>query len=110
MKEWEKHASIRDWLLAHGYVWNEDEKLGIAWSTRIGMDFTDLEFWPWDRGVDAIIGHHASGTNPRMEIGTCESLEDVIRTHEAIRLINGYKQPPQERTSRDSTHHPARGE
>ncbi len=91
---WDRHTDIRDWLLTHGYVWNNKETLGIAWSTRIGIDFTDLEFWPWDRGVTAIVGHHAGGSNPRMAIGDCESVEDVIRTHEAIRLINGYNNEP----------------
>lgn len=80
------------WLRSMGFV-PEREMWCIAWSGRLGYDFTSLEFWPHDKGWAAIVGHHASGENPRMGIGDCESLEDVQRTYEAIRLINGYKEP-----------------
>jgi hypothetical protein len=99
------HQSIVDWLKAHGYVQTQNDPAsnwGIAWSTRIGIDFTDLEFWPWTNRagvpcVEAIVGHHASGTNPRLAIGTCESLADVQMVHDTIRRINGYKQSEPER-------------
>lgn len=88
---------VIEWLLSRGFV-REEFTLGIAWSTRIGIDFTDLLFWPLarhanDTGWDAIIGCHASGLNPRLHIGTCETLEEVQMVYETIRLINGYKQP-----------------
>ncbi len=81
---------------------------GIAWSCRNGYDSTELEWCPLHRhandiGWDAIVGHHASGENPRELIGTCETLDDIIRTHEAIRLINGYKEPEAARTLTDGT-------
>jgi hypothetical protein len=92
-----QRAEIRDWLLCRGFV-RDDDSLGIAWSTRIGIDFTTLLFWPLarreaDSGCDAIVGHHASGLNPRMQIGTCETLADVQMVYDTIRLINGYPTP-----------------
>jgi len=90
------------WFKAHGYVETGTCLWGIAWDTRSGYDFCDLEFYPLERhandeGWDAIIGHHASGTNPRCQIGRCETLADIVRTHNAIRLINGYERPEVER-------------
>lgn len=88
-----------DWLEISGYVFDEDRDCwAIAWSMRVGYDYTDLEFRSSGTGryansLDAIIGHHASGSNPRMILGQCDTLEDVIRTHEAVRLINGYPKP-----------------
>jgi hypothetical protein len=92
-----RHQPFADWLRANGYV-QEDPPEGnwcIAWSTRIGIDFTNLEFYPWTNRagvpcVDAIVGCHASGTNPRLNIGTCESLDDIATIHGAIQRINGY--------------------
>jgi hypothetical protein len=91
---------IVEWLLSKGFV--EDRgMLGIAWSTRIGIDYTDLLFYPLARRLedpawDAVIGHHASGTNPRMNIGTCETLADVRMVYDTIRRINGYLAPNDE--------------
>lgn len=72
-----------------------------AWSTRCGYDCTDLEFYPLarhanDEGWDAIIGCHASGTNPRMLLGTCENLADVQMVVHTVRFLNGYKSPDAE--------------
>lgn len=100
------HVQYRDWLLSRGYIWTREgaiANLGIAWSTRIGYDFTDLEFWPWVNHagvpcVDAIVGHHASGSNPRLGIGTCESLAEVQEIHDLLRRLNGYKVPEPERS------------
>lgn len=86
---WDKYPAIHAWLRSVGYV-EEDEQLAIAWGGRIGYDYHSVIFNPHDKGVDVICGQHASGRNPRILIGTCESLDDVQRTHEAIRLINGY--------------------
>lgn len=91
-------AATNRWFRSQGYVPTGQGMWGIAWSTRSGYDFTDLEWYPLqrhseDQGWDAIIGCHASGENPRLIIGTCENLADIQRTHEAIRLINGYKGP-----------------
>lgn len=90
---------IRAWLLSKGFV-EDGERLCFAWSCRSGYDYTDLEFQPWHNDKypnrwDAIVGHHASGTNPRMIIGVCESLADVRMVYEAIRLTNGYQAPEQ---------------
>lgn len=89
------------WLKSKGFVRDGMFLLSIAWSTRCGYDFTDLEFSPLarhkdDTGWDAIIGHHASGTNPRLCIGTCENLADVQMVYETIRRINGYGGPEDE--------------
>lgn len=91
-----------EWFKSHGYVPDGDSLWSIAWSTRSGFDFTDLSFWPLarhdrDTGWDAIVGHHASGTNPRVHIGTCETLDDIKRIHETLRLLNGYKHPEPDR-------------
>jgi hypothetical protein len=80
---------IAAWLLSKGFV-RDRSLLCIAWSTRLGYDFTGLEFWPHDKGCEAIVGHHASGTNPRLSIGTCETLADVQMVYDTIRRINGY--------------------
>jgi hypothetical protein len=88
------------WLKSKGFI--EDRGLlCISWSCRSGYDFTDLEFYPLarradDLGWDAIIGHHASGENPRLVIGRCETLADVQMVYNTIRLINGYKEPEAE--------------
>lgn len=90
---------ITDWMLAHGFIFDDERGvMAITWSTRSGYDFTDLEFYPLarhaeDQGWDAIVGHHASGTNPRMVIGCCEQLSDVAMVFDTIRRINGYKEP-----------------
>lgn len=93
------HREIAEMLRSMGYVHQRADdptsNLGIAWSTRIGYDFTDLEFWPWiNRAgvacVDAIVGHHASGTNPRLQIGCCETLAEIRDVHDVIRRLNGY--------------------
>lgn len=87
-----------EWFKSHGYVPDGESLWVIAWSTRSGYDHTGLEFYPLarhahDTGWDAIVGCHASGENPRLLIGTCETLADIERTHETLRLINGYKEP-----------------
>lgn len=90
-------TAMTPWFEAHGFI--VDGYLWVTcWSCRSGYDYTDLEFYPLNRhdndaGWDAIIGHHASGENPRLHIGRCETLEDVERIYQAIRLTNGYKQP-----------------
>jgi len=85
---------VRDWLLSKKFIIDRD-MLCIAWSKRNGMDWTDLEFYPLERyegdiGWDAIVGHHASGTNPRLIIGRCETLADIQMVYETIKHINGY--------------------
>lgn len=85
------------WLQSKGFV-KEGFCWGYAWSTRAGIDSTSLLFYPLqrradDQGWDAIVSHHASGTNPRMVIGRCETLADVQMVCETIRLINGYRRP-----------------
>jgi len=91
----EKHKETTDWLLSKGFI-RDEGRLGKCWSTRIGIDSTSLLFWPHDLGWEAIIGHHASGTNPELGIGTCETLEDIQMVYNTIRLINGYKKPDEE--------------
>lgn len=94
----EARAAVIAWLQSKGFVRNSPEVWGIAWSDRGGHDFTDLEFYDWDNGEwEAIVGHHASGTNPRLAIGTCVSLAEVQLVYDTIRRINGYKQPEEDR-------------
>lgn len=98
-----QRADVVAWLTARGFI-RDGELLVIAWSNRLGYDFTDLEFYPLarhanDTGWDVIVGHHASGTNPRMVIGTCENLADVQMVYDTIRRINGWKGPEDERES-----------
>jgi hypothetical protein len=59
---------------------------------RSGYDYTDLEFYDDGGRWAAIVGHHASGENPRVRIGVCESLADVQRVYDTIRHINGRPQ------------------
>jgi hypothetical protein len=85
---------VVDWLLARGFV-EDNGLMAISWSTRIGKGNTELMFWPWaakpeDTRWEVVIGHHASGTNPRTAIGSVETLEDVQVVYETIRRINGY--------------------
>ena len=63
---------IVDWLRSRGFIYEGGPggNLVYAWSCRGGYDCTALEFYPLgDAGVNAIIGHHASGSNPRLIIG-----------------------------------------
>lgn len=92
-------GAIADWLRSKGFVPGEAYDvtgiLEIAWSHRSGYDRAVLRFLPiqrraGDQGWIATIGCHASGTNPQVELGCCETLEDVQRTCEAVRLINGF--------------------
>lgn len=87
--------AIRDWLLAHGFVHEgSDDLLGLAWSHRSGFDFVTLLFWRAQPEVWWVsIRNHASGLNPRVNIGTATSVEDVARIYEAVRLMNGYPSP-----------------
>lgn len=85
---------VAHWLQAKGFVLDR-ERWCIAWPCRSGYDYTDLEFSPLqrlagDQGWDAIVGHHASGENPRLIIGRCETLDDVQLVYDTIRRINGY--------------------
>lgn len=87
---------IEEWLMSQGYVRDrpDGDRLGKAWDQRSGCDFTTLLFNPIGDGMwDAQIRHHAGGSNPTMNIGRCESLEDVQMIHEAIRRTNGYPGP-----------------
>ncbi len=90
-------AQAAAWFLANGFVaetgFGDEDRYGKNWSSREGMGDTSLEFIPHDYGWSAIVGSHASGTNPRMGIGTCATVQDIARTTEAVRLINGYKKP-----------------
>ena len=92
----EDRAAKRDWLLSQGFVW-DGGNLAKAWSKRGGYDFTDLEFYPGyfrfagDSAVEAIVGCHASGENPRLAIGCCDTLADVQAVVAVIERINGYK-------------------
>ena len=82
------------WFRRHGFVYAAKRECWcIAWSMRGGYDFTDLEFMRCGTQWEAMTGHHASGTNPRMLLGVCDTLDDIARTTEAVRLINGYPQP-----------------
>lgn len=85
------------WLQSKGFV-PDGQRWCIAWPCRSGYDFTGLEFSPLrrranDQGWDAIVGHHASGTNPRLVIGRCETLAEVQLVYDTIRRINGYPSP-----------------
>lgn len=96
-------SDVVDWLTARGYL-RDHGSIGITWSDRLGFEYVTLGFWPTKRNADdvawlAFIEHHASGTHPRAQIGLCETLADVQRTHDAIRLINGYREPEPERSS-----------
>lgn len=90
-----------EWLKSKHFVRDGDDEWqpwGYCWSTREGMEHLSLLFFPMNRhmndsGLLAAVRLHASGTHPTLQIGTCETLEDVQRTAEAIRLINGYKRP-----------------
>lgn len=89
--------TAESWFQSKGFL-RDGDLWSIAWPCRSGIDFTDLEFYPLrrrvdDTGWDAIVGHHASGTNPRIVIGRCETLADVQRVYDTIRLINGYPAP-----------------
>jgi len=88
-------SAIALWLLEKGFI-RDGGNLCKAFDPRSGYDFCDLEFFPLarydgDLGWDAIIGHHASGTNPRMILGTCETLEEVQMVYHCVSTINdGY--------------------
>lgn len=86
---------VSRWLFSQGYVRDHDGiNICIAWPMRSGYDYTDLEFNPLGDGRwNAIIGHHASGTNPRLIIGTCDDLSDVQDVHALIQRLNGYPGP-----------------
>lgn len=89
-----------DFFKSKGFVPAREgsENWAISWGQRSGYDFTTLEFYPHgnDRTWSVIISHHASGTNPRMAIGTCETLEEIQQTYDLIRRINGYPGPEAE--------------
>lgn len=92
--------TAEEWFKSHGFI-QSGQLWCIAWSCRSGYDFTDLEFYPLrrhdnDEGWDAIIGHHASGENPRLIIGTCENLADIQMVYNTIRLTNGHNGPEAE--------------
>lgn len=83
-----------EWFQSKGFI-HDGTNWCIAWSHRSGFDFTDLEFYPLqrhadDEGWDAIVGCHASGSNPRINIGRCETLADIELIYAAIKHINGY--------------------
>lgn len=85
---------VIDYLLSLGFI-QDHCNLVYAFDPRDGHDFTNLEFYPLmrvpnDEGWDAIVGHHASGTNPRLVIGTCEDLGDVQNVYELIKSLSGY--------------------
>jgi hypothetical protein len=90
---------FEDWFLSHGFIRDDVAgyvRYGIAWSTRCGYDFTDLEFQsdPQSTHPDewyAIVGHHQSGENPRMTIGVCRNINEIYQVYEAIKRINGYE-------------------
>lgn len=100
MSDEELSLKIADWFLAHGFInfdskWSGGKAWGIAWSQRSGYDFTDLEFHQIPHSGRptnwvVVVGHHASGENPRMKIGECENLQEIIQISEAMRTINGY--------------------
>ena len=89
--------AIIAWLESQGFIL-DGRDWGIAWSCRSGYDFIDLEFqpidrWDGDQGWSVVVGHHASGTNPRMGIGVCDTMADVAMVVNTIRLINGFPTP-----------------
>lgn len=95
-----KRRQVIDWLTSRGFI-RDASCLEICWSDRIGCEHVTLAFFPigrheGDEAWDAIIGHHASGTNPRMVFGTCETLSDVQMAYNTIRLLNGYEKPEAE--------------
>lgn len=93
---------VVEWLRAKHYVVSHGGgALEYGWATRSGEDVL-LRFWPLARhahdvGWIAIIGHHASGTNPALELGTCETLAEIQETHDLIRRLNGYPHPDPDR-------------
>jgi hypothetical protein len=96
---------VVEWLKARGFI-PDGCLLVYCWSSRCGLEHVTLEFYPLarharDEGWDAIVGHHASGTNPRMAFGTCETLADVQMAYHTIRLLNGYGKPEDERVTVD---------
>lgn len=86
---------IAAWLMARGFIRCRD-LLVRTWSARLGFSFIDLEFYPHIRGCDVIVGHQVDLLNTRLRIGTCQSLEDVKRIYDALRLINGHPGPEDE--------------
>lgn len=90
----EHRAEVVGWMLDEGFT-IDGGLIGKAWSCRSGHDFTDLEFWPTQRTATdtswiAILGHHSSGENRRMQIGQCDTLADVQSIYEAVKRISGY--------------------
>lgn len=93
---------IELWLLSKGFVYEENSRdlLAIAWGCRSGYDFAHLEFYRVQSGGDvweAIIGHHASGLNPRVRFGCCATLDEVEAVYDLHRRLNGYPGPEPER-------------
>lgn len=99
---WTREAAI-EWLKALGFVPSgHNEAWEIAWSDRAGLESTTLIFYPLyrhehDVGWDAAVGHHASGTNPQLTVGRCETRADMEMIYETLRLLNGYKKPEDHR-------------
>jgi hypothetical protein len=103
--EQETHEQHIEWFKSKGFVQERGNgNWVIAWGCRSGYDFAGLEFYPLQRrandcGWDAILGHHASGTNPRLILGTCENLADIQMAYNTVRLLNGYPQAEPERSA-----------
>jgi len=79
--------SIEKKLLENGFKKFDDWTYGPKFSFSQDYDHLSLILMAHDFGYDLILGLHASGTNPRMNIGSSNSAEDILAVRDAINKL-----------------------
>jgi hypothetical protein len=74
-------------LLKNGFAYFEDWQYGPMDGWTTSHEHHTLSLMRHDFGYDLIIGRHASGTNPRMGIGSSNRAMDIVEIRDALKKL-----------------------
>lgn len=92
--------AMTSWLLAEGFVPSLPDQPDAgywekAWGHSSGYDSVSFLLSPWagkggftGETFNVAVGAHASGTNPRIGVGICHSLEEIISVYTALSAMS----------------------
>ena len=81
------NESMEDELLKNDFAYYDDWKYGpvSGWSTD--HEYYTLYLFKHNFGYWLIISCHASGTNPKMNIGSLNNADDIITVRDSLRKL-----------------------
>lgn len=95
MTRYEPSPDLRAWLDAEGFVDEGGDQWVKTFGHTSGMEHVTFILYPWDgkggfsgESYEIVFRLHASGTNPRMGIGTAHSLNQIRAIFDAVKSLS----------------------